>query len=507
LTPGDDTAAPPSVLVVGSDATSDRAAATLDARRYAVAQVAPESVSGRLADDAPDCLVVSATVAWRDVGDGDDGDPPVVLLGTPDGDETPGDALAAGATAFVPAEAVADGRVLAARVDGALARRTVEDLRDRRDELEDELARERTLLDAIFETVPAHLYVKDREGRHVRVSEAYVEDTEKLLGKTDWEVYEDEHTEETYSDDVRVIETGEPIIDKEEPIVSLEGDNFSVEHLHDEYDVDVDVADEWVRTSKVPWRDENGEVIGLVGVTVDVSEQRAYLDRLERQNERLEAFTSFLSHDLQNPLNVAQGYLDLVAERLDNDAPEAAHLERVADAHDRMAELIEDVLSLARQGEDVTDPEPTSLATAARTAWDTAEVSDRGTATATETAGPTLRVDVGDAAVTADEGRLRELFENLFSNAARHAGPSVTVAVGLAADGDGFYVADDGPGVPSADREAVFETGYTTAEEGTGIGLAVVQNVATAHGWDVRLTASDAGGARFEFDAPVLDGA
>jgi signal transduction histidine kinase len=63
---------------------------------------------------------------------------------------------------------------------------------------------------------------------------------------------------------------------------------------------------------------------------------------------------------------------------------------------------------------------------------------------------------------------------------------------------DGFYVADDGVGIPPDDREAVFESGYS-ADDGTGLGLSIVRQVATEHGWDVSLTGSDAGGARFEF--------
>ena len=66
-------------------------------------------------------------------------------------------------------------------------------------------------------------------------------------------------------------------------------------------------------------------------------------------------------------------------------------------------------------------------------------------------------------------------------------------------DRAGFYVADNGPGVPGELRESVFEPGYTTAEEGSGFGLAIVSRIAAAHGWDVTLTESADGGARFEF--------
>jgi signal transduction histidine kinase len=79
----------------------------------------------------------------------------------------------------------------------------------------------------------------------------------------------------------------------------------------------------------------------------------------------------------------------------------------------------------------------------------------------------------------------------------------VTVTVGGLPDG--FFVADDGPGIPPEDRERVFETGYSTSAEGTGFGLRIVREVAQAHGWDVSVTESDGGGARFEIRGADVD--
>jgi signal transduction histidine kinase len=75
----------------------------------------------------------------------------------------------------------------------------------------------------------------------------------------------------------------------------------------------------------------------------------------------------------------------------------------------------------------------------------------------------------------------------------------VTVTVGDLADDAGFFVADDGPGIPPDERETVFEAGHSTAPDGTGFGLAIVDGIADAHGWTVRVTDSATGGARFEF--------
>jgi signal transduction histidine kinase len=92
------------------------------------------------------------------------------------------------------------------------------------------------------------------------------------------------------------------------------------------------------------------------------------------------------------------------------------------------------------------------------------------------------------------------VFENLFRNAIEHGGADVTVRVGQL-DDHGFYVEDTGPGIPADVRDAVFEPSHTSASGGTGFGLTIVKRIAEAHGWEVEIAESAAGGARFEFTA------
>jgi signal transduction histidine kinase len=203
--------------------------------------------------------------------------------------------------------------------------------------------------------------------------------------------------------------------------------------------------------------------------------------QLERQNQRLDEFASIVSHDLRNPLNVARGRLQLAREERDGE-----NLAAVAQSHDRMEALIGDLLTLARNGETVTEIEPVDLAALAETCWRT--VDTEGATLVTET----------DAVVHADSGRLQQLLENLFRNATEHGGSAVTIRVGELDDREGFHVADDGPGIPTSERERAFESGYSTADHGTGFGLTIVRQIADAHGWGVAITESRAGGARFE---------
>ena len=200
---------------------------------------------------------------------------------------------------------------------------------------------------------------------------------------------------------------------------------------------------------------------------------------LARQNERLEEFANIVSHDLRNPLNVASGHLELARE-----TGEESHLESVADAHHRMDTIVENVLTMARTGQPLTDRRPVSVDRAVTEAWGTV-----ATAEATLDLGEELGV------VSGDESRLRQLFENLFRNAVEHAGDDVTVTIEPLAGG-GFAISDDGPGIPAEKREKVFDRGFSGGS-GTGFGLAIVADVVEAHGWEVDLVESD-DGARFE---------
>ena len=211
-------------------------------------------------------------------------------------------------------------------------------------------------------------------------------------------------------------------------------------------------------------------------------------DELDRQNERLDKFASVISHDLRNPLNIAEGRLELASEDCDSE-----HLEAVKRAHARMATLIEDTMSLARAGESIGDTEPINLPELVDTCWQSVETDEA-----------TLVTDT-DASIAADMSRLQQLFENLLRNAVEHGGSEVTITVGDLPDG--FYVEDNGLGISEDERGNVLDADYSTAEEGTGFGLSIVREIAEAHGWEIGVTDSEAGGARFEItDVELLDG-
>ena len=329
------------------------------------------------------------------------------------------------------------------------------------------------------------------------------------------------------------VETGEPIVGRD--IRSVLG---PYAHVYDAFeDVEETVGEEVtvqtpsgertyrVTISVLTGRGERplGRVILLHDVTA-LSRREA---ELRETNERLEQFASVVSHDLRNPLTIASGYLELA-----RDDPTPEHFAEVERAHDRMIQMIDDVLALARGADDDLDPEPVELETVARQAWD-------GVATGEAT----LTVDT-DLTVRADEGQLRRLLENCVRNAIEHAGAAPTVTVRTLADGDGrlensqeaptgtetsyrfeeeaalearmddrrvnptgrmagpdleetvgFAIDDDGPGIPPEERTTVLDAGVSGGG-GTGLGLAIVSDIADAHGWALGIEESPSGGAR-----------
>lgn len=260
-----------------------------------------------------------------------------------------------------------------------------------------------------------------------------------------------------------------------------------------------------------------------------------------------EEIASVVSHDLRNPLDVAKAHL-----RAARETGGSEHFDSLEQAHDRMERIIQDVLTLARRDGAISLTPDTEIETVAQEAW-----------TTVDTTRVSLRLASELPAIEADPDRLQRLFENLFRNVVEHssidsqgqvmrgkadergelsnvdwgespaetnderAGKSndkssdddspdasegardsarshetaVTVRVGVTEDG--FYVADDGPGIPEADREQVFEPGYSDGDGGTGLGLQIVEQIALAHGWSIALRESEHGGARFEFRGVV----
>lgn len=329
------------------------------------------------------------------------------------------------------------------------------DITDRR-ERERELRQKQAFIDESLDALEDVYFVFNENGEflqwndRLREVSGYTDDEIAAMEPTDF-FPEDDH-EQILHGIQEVIETGTSII--QAGILTKDGERIAHE----------------LRGTRLPSPNSGG--LAIAGVGRDVTEQ------LEHET-RLEEFASVVSHDLRNPLNVAQGRLELLA---DDCASE--HLVAVEDAHDRIEELITDMLTLAREGVAVTDYETVEISTVVDGCW-----TNVGTADAV------LITDL-DREIHADASRLQQIFENLFRNAIEHGGDEVTVTVGELRDG--IYVGDDGPGIPEADQGGVFDAGFSTTEHGTGFGLSIVKEVVQAHDWEIGVISGANGGAQFE---------
>ncbi|MFC6826492.1 PAS domain S-box protein [Halopelagius fulvigenes] len=332
----------------------------------------------------------------------------------------------------------------------------VRDIDDRK-EKESELERYKRLVSLVSDPV----FTIDEDDRIDFVNDAAVSlsgySREELRGADPSRIVESEEDEDEFEKIHRLADAPDDSVRLEGTVQRPDGSTRTIE------------------ANIAPLPTENGEFSGAVGVARDITARK------ERE-EHLKRFASVLSHDLRNPLNAAQAQATLLREA---EGVESDYLDTLDRLHERMADIVDDVLTLAREGTTVEDPEPVELRRAVEKAWESTP-SDEGTVVVADELGT----------VRGDPRRVRRLFENLLDNAVTHAGPDVTVRVEPLPDG--FAVTDDGPGIPPEERDSVFEYGYSTAERGTGFGLNIVAEIAKAHGWSVSLGDADAEGTRFE---------
>ncbi len=370
-------------------------------------------------------------------------------------------------------------RILAANVEVAL------DRLDREIELRETSER----LQTIIEHTPDALFVLDEDERIVEINQQACTslgyERGELLGMRRPEI--DTATTAQESDPFAPLREGpDTVLTREASHRRKDGSEFPVR----------------VRVTRI----EHGDEDRFLAIARDISEVETTKRQLQRQNGRLEEFAGIVSHDLRNPLTVARSGVEL-ARRTGDGCGDT--LEQVDRAHDRMQTLIDDLLTLARNGQSIDEADVDRI--------ELSEIVSRGWGIIS-TGDAELRIE-DEPTIVADESRLQQLIENLVRNSVEHGSTSsrtgsddsvkhgkpdnppdsdegVTIRVGALPDG--FYIEDDGPGIPESEREAVFDPGYSTREDGTGFGLGIVRNVVDAHGWTVTITESTDGGARFE---------
>jgi len=219
---------------------------------------------------------------------------------------------------------------------------------------------------------------------------------------------------------------------------------------------------------------------------------------LRVKNDRLEEVISFVSHDLRNPLNAADGRIEL-AKQITECGKTIEQLQSASESLNRMDTLIQDLLLLADKGYVVEERTVLDLSSVAERAWDNVDTNDAELVVRNSTD------------VFGERKRLLQVFENLFRNAVEHGGDAVTVTVrpieqlytatrvGSPDETDGFIIEDDGDGLIDTDELDIFDSGTSTS--GTGFGLTIVQRIVEAHGWSIDSGDSPTDGAQFRITA------
>jgi light-regulated signal transduction histidine kinase (bacteriophytochrome) len=271
----------------------------------------------------------------------------------------------------------------------------------------------------------------------------------------------------------------------------------------------------WVSTTKVPLWDNQGKVIGLVGITRDISQRKQAeeaikqlnedlnrrANQLEAANKELEAFSYSVSHDLRAPLRAIDGFsqalLEDYAEQLDEAGQD--HLQRVRAATQRMGQLIDDMLDLSRITRSELQRQQVNLsALAAMIAWDLRQ---------TQLERQVEFVIAPGVIAESDPQLLRVALENLLSNAWKFTQkqPQATIEFGVTQHQGQltYFVRDDGVGFDMTYADKLFgpfQRLHARNEfEGTGIGLATVQRIIQRHGGRVWAEATVGKGATFFF--------
>jgi len=231
-----------------------------------------------------------------------------------------------------------------------------------------------------------------------------------------------------------------------------------------------------------PLYNDINEIIGIVGMARDVTEENEYKRKLKKKNNKLDKFAKIISHDIRNPTSIAKGNLNLHI----NNHGSTDELDTTLKSIHRIENILEDVLYITKSNTDELNKQNITLKSIANECWKNLNVKNSE-----------LKINT-DKIISQNKKLSSRLFENLFKNSIEHGGDNVRITIG--GTKNGFYVEDNGTGIPKNKRGKIFNQNYSTSETGEGLGLSIVEHVCDLHEWTITITESKTGGARFEID-------
>lgn len=366
-----------------------------------------------------------------------------------------------------------------------------------RKQLEETLA-QKALLHTLIDSLPSFIYFKDREGRIVLSNTAHAQQTgrtpDEMAGKTDFDLFPPELAARYQADEQSIIQDGQPLLNLEEP--SLDSNKQPI----------------WVLTHKVPVRNSQGEIIGIIGITQDITErkqaeqQRLELAIVKERTDLLQALVTNLSHDLKTPLSVINSSIYLLERVLEPDK-QKQQLSILKSQTMYLAELIEDILALA-QLDSVSQltfaPLDVNRLVRDIAEWFRSLLEKKHLTT-------TLGLDPALPLVSVNEGELHRMLINLVENALHYtpSGGAITLRTRVQADSVVIELSDTGIGITQADLPHIFERFYRadkariTDTAGTGLGLAIVKKIVDLHHGRISVESTIGVGSTFQVFLPL----
>jgi len=365
------------------------------------------------------------------------------------------------------------------------------------------LSQANTLLRALMDYMPDHIYFKDTESRFIRNSKSQanmlgLNDPTQIVGKTDFDFFP--HAARAYAEEQEVMRSGQPLVDFEEQVVWP------------------DRRETWVSTTKVPLRNPEGQIIGIFGISRDITERKRVEQsiqqlnadlkkqaaQLETANKELEAFSYSVSHDLRAPLRAIDGFTRILLEDyeplLDEEGKRVGEIIRREAQH--MGVLIDDLLAFSRLGRKEMHFTKIDMKAMASSVFDELMTA--------ENAG---RIDFHIHRLPSTAGDpvlIRQAWVNLLANAIKFSSKKERAVIEVGSkhseDEHIYYVRDTGAGfeMEYVDKLfGVFQRLHGEKEfEGTGVGLAIVKRVINRHDGRVWAESEVGKGATFYFALP-----
>ena len=357
------------------------------------------------------------------------------------------------------------------------------------DALAGECYRFRTLIDHL----PDYIFIKDTASRFVVNNRAHIEllgcaTQEEVLGKTDFDIFPRELAEQYYADEQMLIRTGQPLIDREEKTVSKTGKR------------------QWLSTTKVPMRNPEGEIIGLAGMSRDITARKEAEAALAQAFGELEKFTYMVSYDMQRPLMEIASELERLQDRLGGRIGDVSRgiIARAVDSSQHVQRLNNSLLAYSRVETWGTMPEPTDSRVVVEHALENLNerIEEEG-----------AEVIVEDLPqVLADPAQLLEVFSILISNAVDYRSedpPRIRISAESENGMWRFIVRDNGIGIDPQYSEQIFDIFQRLHDQierpGTGIGLAICKKIVERHGGSIGVESQPGEGAAFHFTLPRVE--